>query len=102
MPTKRRRKTMRCEIVTGAALANLANRVAARRQSLANAKGREDLAEQIVARELAGQLAERGLCTPQMLGSDLERTGKVRARAGELGARALERVEMSPSGAKRS
>ena len=62
---------------------------------LADAERRKNLAEQVVARELAGQLAQRRLRVAQVLGGELERTIEVCARGAQLRARSLERVEVA-------
>src|SRR5262249_5208070 len=68
---------------------------------LADAERREDLAEQVVARELARELAERRLRAAKLLGGELERRVELVARRDEPASRALERREVSAARAER-
>src|SRR5688572_21985807 len=96
MPAVRDRKSTRCAAVRCKPRSNLVNERRPGRWLLADAERREDLAEQVVARELARELAQRCLSIAQMLGGNLERAAQVRRRGGELAARAIERVQVPP------
>src|SRR5688500_6533645 len=80
-----RARSRRCSVVPIVG-SNASNRRCS--ASLADAERREDLAEQIVARELARELAEHGLRVAQVLGCELERRLELRTRGTEVLARA--------------